>query len=84
MGLNSYTRTLSVMHNRRVQERLGALAGRLEAITRRIATLGLARAADDLRKVSSELRRLTGARTKDLSGDEERGKRPLDASGSVK
>jgi hypothetical protein len=32
----------------------------LEAITRQIRTLGLSRAAEDLHKVSSELRRLEG------------------------
>jgi hypothetical protein len=50
-----------------VQDTLTALAERLEAVTLRIRTIGLCRAADDLRKVSTELRRLalaptTGAR----------------------
>jgi hypothetical protein len=41
-----------------VQEKLGTLAAQLDAIIRRIRTLGLARAADDLVKVSAELRAL--------------------------
>ena len=44
------------MYNLRVQERLTALASRLEAITLRIRTLGLTRAAEDLKKLSLELR----------------------------
>jgi len=44
------------VYNLRVQERLTALASRLEAITLRIRTLGLARAAEDLKKLSLELR----------------------------
>jgi hypothetical protein len=42
----------------RVQERLPALAVKVEAITRQIRTLGLSRAAEDLEKVATELRRL--------------------------
>ena len=47
-----------------VQDRLAALATRLEAIARRIRTLGLLRTAEDLSKVSAELRGLSdqGAR----------------------
>jgi hypothetical protein len=41
-----------------MQERLTALASRLEAIALRIRTLGLVRAAEDLSKVSAELRLL--------------------------
>jgi hypothetical protein len=41
-----------------VPDRLAALATQVEAITLRIRTLGLSRAAEDLGKVSSELRRL--------------------------
>jgi hypothetical protein len=41
-----------------VQERLTALAMRLEAIASRIRTIGLTRAAEDLAKISAELRRL--------------------------
>jgi hypothetical protein len=41
-----------------VQDRLSTLASQLEAITLRIRAVGLARAADDLVKVSAELRRL--------------------------
>jgi hypothetical protein len=48
-------------HNLRVQERLTHLASRLEAIALRIRTLGLVRAAEDLAKVSAELRRLCNA-----------------------
>jgi hypothetical protein len=46
--------------NRLVPERLAALAVQVEAITRRIRTLGLSRTAEDLHQVSSELRRLGG------------------------
>jgi hypothetical protein len=46
------------MHNGHVQESLTTLAERLEAVTLRIRTLGLSRAAEDLRGVSTELRRL--------------------------
>jgi hypothetical protein len=42
----------------RVQERLTAPATRLEVIALRTRTLGLVRAAEDLSKVSAELRRL--------------------------
>lgn len=48
------------MQNRTVQERLAALAVQVEALTRRIRTIGLSRAAEDLDRVSNELRRLTG------------------------
>jgi hypothetical protein len=41
-----------------VQERLAALVTLLEAVTVRVRTLGLARTAEDLAKVTSELRRL--------------------------
>ena len=41
-----------------MQESLTTLAERLEAVTLRIRTLGLSRAAEDLRGVSTELRRL--------------------------
>jgi hypothetical protein len=41
-----------------VQEKLGTLATQLDAIIRRIRTLGLSRAADDLVRVSAELRAL--------------------------
>jgi hypothetical protein len=41
-----------------VQDKLGTLAAQLDAIIRRIRTLGLTRAADDLLRVSLELRRL--------------------------
>jgi hypothetical protein len=41
-----------------VQEKLGTLAAQLDAIIRRIRTLGLTRAADDLVRVSAELRAL--------------------------
>lgn len=41
-----------------MQDSLTALAARLEAVTLRIQTLGLVRAAEDLRKVATELRRL--------------------------
>jgi hypothetical protein len=41
-----------------VAETLSALASRLEAIAARIRMLGLLRAAEDLGKVSAELRRL--------------------------
>jgi hypothetical protein len=44
-----------------VQDSLTVLADRLEAVTLRIQTLGLARAAEDLRKVATELRRLARA-----------------------
>lgn len=44
-----------------MQERLTHLASRLEAIALRIRTLGLVRAAEDLAKVSAELRRLCKA-----------------------
>ena len=44
------------MYDLRVQEKLTALASRLEAITLRIRTLGLTRAAEDLTKLSLELR----------------------------
>jgi hypothetical protein len=44
--------------NARVRERLIDLAGHLDVIARRIRTLGLVRAAEDLAKVASELRRL--------------------------
>ncbi|HEV3030405.1 MAG TPA: hypothetical protein VG319_02125 [Polyangia bacterium] len=44
-----------------MQERLTHLASRLEAIALRIRTLGLMRAAEDLAKVSAELRRLCKA-----------------------
>ena len=46
------------VQNRFVQERLAALAHRLEAIALRIRTLGLLRTAEDLAKVSAERRRL--------------------------
>jgi hypothetical protein len=44
------------VYNLHVQERLTALASRLEAITLRIRTIGLTRAAEDLKKLSLELR----------------------------
>ena len=44
-----------------VQDALIILADRIEAITRRIRTLGLSRAAEDLGKVSTELRRIATA-----------------------
>jgi hypothetical protein len=44
-----------------VQEKLGTLAAQLDAIIRRIRTLGLTRAADDLVRVSDELRQLRTA-----------------------
>jgi hypothetical protein len=49
-----------------VQERLTHLASRLEAIALRIRTLGLVRAAEDLAKVSAELRRRCKAQPKEL------------------
>jgi hypothetical protein len=49
--------------NPAVQDALTSLASRIEAITRRIRTLGLSRAAEDLAKVSTELRRLACAST---------------------
>ena len=51
---------MPVGQNGCVQERLATLAAQLEAITTRIRAAGLARAADDLDKVSAELRRLRG------------------------
>ena len=44
-----------------MQDSLTTLADRLEAVTLRIRTLGLSRAAEDLRGVSTELRRLASA-----------------------
>jgi hypothetical protein len=46
-----------------VQDSLTHLASRLEAIALRIRTLGLVRAAEDLSKVSAELRRLCKAQS---------------------
>jgi hypothetical protein len=52
-----------------VQEKLGTLAAQLDAIIRRIRTLGLTRAADDLVRVSAELRALRLALPSRAGGD---------------
>ena len=41
-------------------QRLGPLALRLDTIANRLHTLGLVRAAEDLRQIAVELRRLLG------------------------
>ena len=43
-------------HNARVQEKLAALVTLLEAVTVRVKTLGLSRTAEDLHRVTLELR----------------------------
>jgi hypothetical protein len=64
-----YATAGSVGHTEFVQDKLAALETQLEAIALRIGTLGLTRAADDLRKVSAELGRLRASST-DLPGSE--------------
>jgi hypothetical protein len=65
-----------------VQERLPALAVKVEAITRQIRTLGLSRAAEDLQKVAAELRRLAREAASRTARDDEQRPDTLGAAGS--
>ena len=56
MALNWYDGNMFVRHNARVQEKLAALVTLLEAVTVRVKTLGLSRTAEDLHRVTLELR----------------------------
>jgi hypothetical protein len=71
MGCFSFLNTADWCDHDPVQERLPALAVKVEAITRQIRMLGLSRAAEDLEKVATELRRLGREAAARVARDEE-------------